>query len=429
MTATSDTRGGDGVERSNTEIKKQGPMGIGAQQPRRIAMKLNRKSLAAFAMMAVFSLFIGCSGGGSSGGAISGSGGAGTLSLSLTDATTLAYSAVYVTIDRVEVHLGEDGDDPNGWETVAEPKTTYNLLELVNGVLAQLGLSDLEAGLYTQIRLIIGTEPDGEANILDELHPFANYIILAETDEIHELFVPSGIQTGIKLVEEFLINEGETTELILDFDASRSVVKAGMSGLWLLKPTIKVLHAGEVSSIEGYVVDEDENPLPGALVSAQASDLEADDPRDEVMFESSSRTDADGWFRMLVRPNRTYNVVAYKQTYDFDVKCGVHVGSFEREVFVEDFILTPPPDGYGDVKVSVIVTGGGDVIVSFRVPGCADMIEVASVKVGSGGEDLILPAGTYEVVAWSEEDDTKETIVLEEVVVQGGETTAVSIIM
>jgi len=399
-------------------------------------MKLNTKSLTAFAMMVVFSLFIGCSSGGGSGdGSIGSGGGTGTLSLSLTDATTLAYRAVYVTIDRVDVHLGGNENNPNNWKTVAEPMETFNLLELVNGMFAHLGLTDdLEGGLYTQMRLIIGLHHDEQLNILDEVHPFANYIILEGTDEIHELFVPSGTQTGIKLVEEFTINESETTELILDFDASRSVVKAGLSGLWLLKPTIRVLHAGEVSSIEGYVIDGESAPLAGALVSAQSSDLqadnlEADDPRDEVVFESSGRTDAKGWFKILVRPNRTYNVVAYKQTYDFDVKCGVHVGSFERVVLDEEFILTAPPAGYGDVEVSVIVTGGGDVIVSFRVPGCEGMIEVASVKVGPGGEDLILPAGTYEVVAWSEKDDTKETIVLEEVVVQGGETTAVSITM
>ena len=395
-------------------------------------MKLNRKSLTAFAMMVVFSLFIGCSGGGGSGdGSIGSGGGTGTLSLSLTDATTLAYKAVYVTIDRVDVHRGEDENDPNDWVTVAEPRKTYNLLELVNGVLEQLGLSELKAGLYTQIRLIIGATPDDETNILVAPHPFANYIILAGTDAVHELFVPSGMQTGIKLVEEFLINEGETTELILDFDASRSVVKAGMSGLWLLKPTIKVLHAGEVSSIEGYVVDEDENPLPGALVSAQASDPEADDPRDEVVFESSSRTDADGWFKILVRPNTTYNVVAYKDTYGVGVACGVAV-DVNVTVEVDEFQLASlagDPPGYGEVEVSVTVAGGGDVIVSFRAEGCAGMIEVASVEVGPGGEDLILPAGTYEVVAWSEEDDTKATKVLEGVEIEGGDTTVIQILM
>jgi hypothetical protein len=37
----------------------------------------------------------------------------------------------------------------------------------------------------------------------------------------------------------------------LDFDASRSIVKAGSSGKWLLKPTIKVLDTEEYSVISG----------------------------------------------------------------------------------------------------------------------------------------------------------------------------------
>ena len=376
-------------------------------------MKTNRKSLTAFLMMLLFLLFTGCSGGSGSGSIESG--GTGTLSLWLTDATTLEYRAVYVTIDRVDVHLGGNEHSPNRWKTVAQPKTTYNLLELVNGLLAHLSLTDLEAGLYTQMRLIIGLHHDGQLNILNEAHPSANYIVLRNPPDpnspYRDLFVPSGVQTGIKLVEEFTIHEGETTELILDFDAARSVVKAGNNPIrpYILKPTIKVLHTAEVSSIEGYVADEDGVPLAGTLVSVQTSNPEASDPRDEVIFESSSRTRNDGWFKILVRPNTTYNVVAYKDKYDFSVACGVVVG-VNVPVDVGTFQLasleTDTGPAYGDVEVSVTVTGEKDVTVSFRVPGCDGMIEVASVKLGTGTEDLILPAGTYEVVAWTEEKGT-----------------------
>ncbi|MDL1978816.1 MAG: DUF4382 domain-containing protein, partial [Deltaproteobacteria bacterium] len=57
--------------------------------------------------------------------------------------------------------------------------------------------------------------------------------------------------SGIKILHGFDINKGQTTELILDFDASRSIVKAGSSGKWLLKPTIKVLDTEEYSVISG----------------------------------------------------------------------------------------------------------------------------------------------------------------------------------
>jgi len=166
-------------------------------------MRLNTKSLTALAVIFLVAVFTGCGGGGGGGSSSSVTGGTGTLSLSLTDASTYDYQAVYVTIERVDVHKGGEEIGTESWETVATPGKTYNLLELVNGALETLGVSELDAGLYTQMRLIIGSVSDGEPNILGEDHPFANYVILRNPpNEIHQLFVPSGMQTGIKLVRE-----------------------------------------------------------------------------------------------------------------------------------------------------------------------------------------------------------------------------------
>ncbi len=56
-------------------------------------------------------------------------------------------------------------------------KKTYNLLELVNGVLEELGMTELPAGHYTQMRLFIGDDPDDGVNIFGDPHEFANYVI------------------------------------------------------------------------------------------------------------------------------------------------------------------------------------------------------------------------------------------------------------
>ena len=121
----------------------------------------------------------------------------GSLSVALTDATTDNYQAVYVTIDRVDVLFGDIDSDAANWHTVAEPATTYNLLELVNGIVADLGQDILATGTYGQMRLIIGDTAAGENNILGNSHPFANYVIDMD-DVAHKLKVPSGPQTGIK---------------------------------------------------------------------------------------------------------------------------------------------------------------------------------------------------------------------------------------
>src|SRR4030095_5974329 len=105
----------------------------------------------------------------------------GKLSLSLTDAASDQYKAVYVTISEIQVHRS-GGDPDGGWQTVATPNQTFDLLQLVNGVRETLGIATLDAGKYTQMRLIIGDTPDDGINILSQSHPFANYVI--DTDNL-----------------------------------------------------------------------------------------------------------------------------------------------------------------------------------------------------------------------------------------------------
>jgi hypothetical protein len=375
-------------------------------------MKLNGKTVTAFAILMLFSLFAGCGGSGGGGSSV-GSGGTGTLSLSLTDATTLDYQAVYVTIDRVDVHLGGNENSPNNWETVARPEKTYNLLELVNGVREHLGLADLQAGEYTQMRLIIGNTPDDGLNIFSQAHPFANYVILADTDEIHELKVPSGPQTGIKLVHGFTIEANQTTELILDFDACRSVVKAGNNPVhpYILKPTIKVVDTKDYAIISGTVVDTEEAPLSGVLVSAQIYDPDADDPKDQVVVWTSTVTDEDGQYKLFLRPG-TYNIVVYGTGYFPEVICWLDLASGDV-IEGPDFALESAPTG--TISGDVFITGADTdqhATISFRqfwdcdghVITEEDIVEfeVTSVNViDEGNYEVTLPVGFYDLVASS----------------------------
>jgi len=108
-------------------------------------------------------IFTACGGGG--GGGSSDGGGTGTLSVGLTDSSTGKYLAIYVTIDEVQVNKKSSSNGNSGWQTVATPMKTYNLLKLVNGVTEILGEDELEAGTYQQIRLIIGKTAESENNI------------------------------------------------------------------------------------------------------------------------------------------------------------------------------------------------------------------------------------------------------------------------
>ena len=355
----------------------------------------NPMSRSALAMLAVAMLFAGCGGGGSGSGGSSNGSSTGTLVLGLTDASTVDYRAVYVTIEEIRVHQ-ETGDR---WHVVGRPERTYNLLDLVNGVRAPLGLAELIAGRYTQMRLVLGLTPDGGLNLLNRKHPHANYVIDC-VDQVHELKVPSGLRSGIKLVRGFEIVANGTTDLILDFDAERSVVKAGNSGKWLLKPTIKVLDTREASVITGRVTPVDPE---GVVITAQKRDPGAADPKDRVTVVASTVTDENGRYALFLPPD-VHVLVAYRDGYE--PACAI-VDSATNSRYEQDFVLQPARTG--SVVGSVLVPGAEpEVHVTLSVRGRAECpgqserveIELKSTNVANAGRyELRLPAGTFGIVA------------------------------
>ena len=66
---------------------------------------------------------------------------------------------------------GEGDDCECQWETVDTLNQTFNLLELVNGVTASLGQTNLAAGTYHQMRLLLHDGQDDSDNILGNAHP------------------------------------------------------------------------------------------------------------------------------------------------------------------------------------------------------------------------------------------------------------------
>lgn len=382
---------------------------------------LMKNLLSVLMTLMALGLLVSC---GSSDGDSGSSGGTtGTLSMSLTDAATDGYKAVYVTIDRIDVHSGEEGSDSGNWTTVAQPGETYNLLTLVNGVFAELGQELLETGTYGQLRLIIGATAEDEVNILGNQHPHANYVINME-DEAHQLKVPSGPQTGIKLTHGFEIFPGQMTELILDFDASRSVVKRGQNKnnkeyKYLLKPTIKVLDFVNTADISGTVTKDNTDLNNRAYVTAQTTDSAADQIEDEVTIEAGTVTTNAGEYALALDPG-TYNVIVTASRYEAACKA---VSIVEAEtVTTVDFSLTPLTTTTGTItgtiSIPAVEEGEEDpyAVLSVRQDlACGETTETVIVKtdqIAAGGTyEFTLPTGNYTIVATSDGYETNSEAV------------------
>jgi hypothetical protein len=186
--------------------------------------------------------------------------GTGTLSLSLTDAPFLGdnVKGVYIRIvDILYHHNGEwvSAPDFNGTASI-------NLLELQNGRSVHLCDIVMPAGHYTQIRFKLEpTEGHGRVK-----HNPGCYILF-DDNTTQDLFVPGGAQSGYKAVGEFNITADSKVEVTADFNVHKSIVKAGRSGKYLLKPTIRLVVNELSGEINGTVLDVgDFNASKEALV-------------------------------------------------------------------------------------------------------------------------------------------------------------------
>ena len=79
-----------------------------------------------------------------------------------------------------------------------------------------------------------------------------------ETTPIH-LDTPSAQQSGLKLKLDTALEPGFSYTFILDWDVHKSIVKAGNSGKYILKPVIRVNTEVNSGSISGKVIGEDLN--------------------------------------------------------------------------------------------------------------------------------------------------------------------------
>jgi hypothetical protein len=237
-------------------------------------------------MALLLSAFLaGCGGGGSG----SASGGSGTLGVSVTDSPACGYDEVNVTVRQVRVHQSSTASDSEaGWADITlNPARKINLLDLNNGVLEVLGETPLAAGHYTQLRLVL--DPNTGSGL-------ANTVVLTGSTTEISLVTPSAVQSGIKLVNEFDVADGQRVDLMLDFDACKSIVTRS-NGTYALKPVIKIIPF-VLNGINGFV---DVALLgSGAMVTAQ---------QNGVIVQSTAPNAQTGEFFLTRLPPGNYDVV------------------------------------------------------------------------------------------------------------------------
>jgi hypothetical protein len=165
----------------------------------------------------------------------------GNLRLMITDTPFEEATSLHVTFTEVKAHRA---DGAGGWLTVPfagdpAPTTRTCNLKKLEEAFDILGVASLDAGQYTQLRLVVesakiyfgGTATDGPACATTLTAP-GGPGVTSETLE-----VPSG---EVKLIHPFELSANGSTTIELDFDGNQSVRETG-NGRYRMTPVMKIL--------------------------------------------------------------------------------------------------------------------------------------------------------------------------------------------
>jgi hypothetical protein len=146
-----------------------------------------------------------------------------------------------VNVEIIDIQYNSS-DEENGWQSFT-PEQGYpiqtDLTELVAG--NELLLSDeiIPSGWMEQIRLVLSDN---------------NTLKIEGQEELIPLKTPSAQQSGLKIKLNQELDPGFSYTFILDWDVQRSIVSAGNSGQYILKPVIRANAEVNSGSVSGIVV-------------------------------------------------------------------------------------------------------------------------------------------------------------------------------
>ena len=200
----------------------------------------------------------------------------GTVTIHMTDAPAVDnVDAINLNITEVSVKMSGDQSD-QGWNVLRTDSLNVNLLNLQNGIFTTVATGRVAEGDYQQVRLKLGA---------------GSTIVVGGVT--HPITVPSGMQSGLKLVGPFHVPSGSGVDLALDFDASRSIHETG-GGVFIMNPVVHMLTFQQMGAIKGRV-----------LPTAATTDVYAMMVNDTL---GTAQTGLDGRFQISVLGNGNYQL-------------------------------------------------------------------------------------------------------------------------
>lgn len=227
-----------------------------------------------------------------------------------------------VNVEIVDIQYNTT-DSEDGWKSFT-PSSGYpinvDLTQLIAGNSLLLTDQLIPAGMLKQIRLVLSDNNtlkiDGEAELI-------------------HMDTPSAMQSGLKLNLNETLEPGFSYTFILDWVVQESVVKSGTSGMYNLKPVIRVnaeVNSGSISGNVFETIEAVQTPKPNVTV-------EVYDESD--VFITDTQTDTEGNFLIQGLGAGTYKLKIVQEGYqDYEsTAITVNVGEVEDAGSIELMLL------------------------------------------------------------------------------------------
>lgn len=132
--------------------------------------------------------------------------------------------SVVVDIQQVRVKFDYDSlSADSGWIDIPTNAGLYDLLSFQNGLDTAIANGTVPTDTLKQIRFVLGTN---------------NYVV--DTAGVtHDLFIPSGAESGLKVNLSRVLGATWNT-VVIDFDAAASIHRQGNNGRYMLRPVLIV---------------------------------------------------------------------------------------------------------------------------------------------------------------------------------------------
>ncbi|WP_258101775.1 DUF4382 domain-containing protein [Marinoscillum pacificum] len=251
--------------------------------------------------------------------------GKGTAGVKVTDAAVDAenISGVYLSVAEVQAI----GKSETKTLTVFDEPRIFNLMDYQNGSTYELGEGEIDAGLYSEIRLIT----DG------------NSYVSFDDGSTEPLNIPSGTSSGYKIKGDYQISANNRTDLVIDVDLRKAFVLTG-EGTYKLRPTARLINEEGTATITGTLSSTAEDRV---IVYAYAkgtydSSEEAEPASGESRFENSvnSAVVSNGSFTLAFMEPGEYDLIAVAYESDETNNTYNFRAATEAEVLLNGHILS-----------------------------------------------------------------------------------------